>query len=332
MRIDGEALARAEREGREAVVLARADPRSAARLLGDFEEAWAREVLVRRLLLALRVPPRLCLLALRLPRREELAPAIQRLAFWRGARAAVGDRKAWTALTRGTAVLAYHAIGTPESRFVVSPARFARHLLLLRLAGYRAVSVRELAALRRKHVLGVPERLVVLTFDDCYAGVWDACANLERRGFRATLFAVTGMRAGRNEWDDPELELAGLPLLQGDQLRALAKRGFELGAHTVSHADLPALPPEAARAEIAGSLDALRELLGRPVMSFAYPYGRYDDVVERAAIDSGFEAICTVVGGVNTLATPLTRLRRTEARPTDSPLRFLLKARFGISD
>jgi peptidoglycan/xylan/chitin deacetylase (PgdA/CDA1 family) len=69
----------------------------------------------------------------------------------------------------------------------------------------------------------------------------------------------------------------------------------EVGAHTVSHPVLSALPASDQHAEICGSKARLEEILGRPVQSFAYPYGaRSDYTGETAGIvrEAGFSLAC----------------------------------------
>ncbi len=51
----------------------------------------------------------------------------------------------------------------------------------------------------------------------------------------------------------------------------------EIGAHTVSHRRLSALPDDQAEQEIGGSGDRLRQQLGVPCRHFAFPYGRRAD-------------------------------------------------------
>lgn len=52
---------------------------------------------------------------------------------------------------------------------------------------------------------------------------------------------------------------------------------IEVGAHTVTHPVLAALPATAQRDEIQGSKVELEQILNRPVASFAYPHGAYTD-------------------------------------------------------
>jgi peptidoglycan/xylan/chitin deacetylase (PgdA/CDA1 family) len=62
-----------------------------------------------------------------------------------------------------------------------------------------------------------------------------------------------------------------------DEVRALASTpGITIGAHTVNHLALPDQASEVQRREVAESLEALSQLLERPVTLFAYPYGAID--------------------------------------------------------
>jgi peptidoglycan/xylan/chitin deacetylase (PgdA/CDA1 family) len=80
-------------------------------------------------------------------------------------------------------------------------------------------------------------------------------------------------------------QLSQSEMLTDDMVRSLAADSqFELGAHTVSHPVLSALPPAMAQAEIALSKQWLETLGGRPIRHFAYPYG------DRAAVTPAVQA------------------------------------------
>lgn len=71
-------------------------------------------------------------------------------------------------------------------------------------------------------------------------------------------------------------------MMTSQQVRTLADAGMDIGAHTVHHPILSALPAERARDEIAASRDTLESITGRKVRAFAYPNGRPgDDYTER---------------------------------------------------
>lgn len=82
-----------------------------------------------------------------------------------------------------------------------------------------------------------------------------------------------------------------------DEVSQLTKGGLvEIGAHTVTHPVLSALPAAAQQDEIQGSKARLEEILGRPVTSFSYPYGsRSAYTAETVAIvrEAGFACACS---------------------------------------
>jgi len=75
--------------------------------------------------------------------------------------------------------------------------------------------------------------------------------------------------------------------LTEDAIRTLAQT-HEVGAHALSHPDLPTLSREEKRAEIAGSKAWLESVLGKPVDMFCYPYGRFDAETEEVVREAGF--------------------------------------------
>jgi peptidoglycan/xylan/chitin deacetylase (PgdA/CDA1 family) len=92
---------------------------------------------------------------------------------------------------------------------------------------------------------------------------------------------------------------AGDRALDPDEARALAAGDLiRIGAHSVSHASLPALPSAEARREMAESRAALEQLLSRPVTGFAFPFGDHDAATEALAGDCGFHHACSADPGV----------------------------------
>jgi glycosyltransferase involved in cell wall biosynthesis len=98
-------LSDAARRGRAYLQFAERHPGAEADLLGSFQVDGSREVALRRILISLRVPPRLLVALGRLvpgeDRRAFLHHAIQRFAFWCSVRRAV-DEERWRELTRGS--------------------------------------------------------------------------------------------------------------------------------------------------------------------------------------------------------------------------------------
>jgi peptidoglycan/xylan/chitin deacetylase (PgdA/CDA1 family) len=324
------AVRAAERAGATDVERWRREPSALPTLqLGAFDEAPLTQVALRRLLLALRIPPGL---VRPLSKREGFRRAVDSCFYWRGVRRAVGDHNTWRRLTQGTTILMYHAFAVGEeraSRFVVSRSAFERQMRWLA---------------RRRPVLGLGELLddrragrlppagaVVVTIDDGYDDVRSqAHPVLRALGLAATLFVVTERMGEANRWE-AEGPLAGRPLVSWEDARDLVRQGVALGAHTRTHPTLPDLPPDEVEAEVAGSRGDLAEELGSPVETFAYPFGRWNEAIAEAVARAGFGCAVGIRTGRNCAATPPYALRRVEIHGDDSFLRFVLAVVFGDS-
>jgi peptidoglycan/xylan/chitin deacetylase (PgdA/CDA1 family) len=302
--------------------------------LASFSGSW-RKFLLRRVLLALRVPPQWLAYLARLVahpgRRLAWVGFVQTYCYWRGVQRAAGSGSAWRQLTQGVPILMYHALGQPgekPGRYIMPATRFASQMAWLRRLGYRVISLDEYADCRHSRRLP-PPRSVVLTLDDGYADSRGLAAPiLTHYRFPATVFLVSGRLGSANRWDHHG-ELAGRHILSRSDAAELSSAGIRVGAHTRSHPSLLSLSPEEAWDEIDGARRDLEALLGVPVTCFAYPYGEYNAGLQAFAERSGFRLACTADGGLNTLPTPLHALRRAEIYGTDGWLRFLLALWFG---
>jgi peptidoglycan/xylan/chitin deacetylase (PgdA/CDA1 family) len=205
-------------------------------------------------------------------------------------------------------ILMYHRINvikpsTPaESRgLTVHPADFARQMRWLKRQGYRTITQRELfEALMCGRRLG--PRPIMITFDDGYRdNFFKASPVLARLGMRATAYVVSGRISGR----DPSF-------LTWPLLRALEKRGIEIGSHTVAHHDMTSLSDSEMLRDLRASRRALERKLRHRVPWLAYPFGAYDERVERLARRAGYLlAVTTRHGTVHSARHPfaLPRLR-----------------------
>jgi peptidoglycan/xylan/chitin deacetylase (PgdA/CDA1 family)/GT2 family glycosyltransferase len=326
-------LADSLHQGRAQLDLLEPYPEMQALLFGWFLATSRREVALRRLALALRLPPRLLArLGALLPgegRRRVWFYFVSRYAFWLGVRRAV-DRERWERMTRGVPVLMYHAFGEREEgdRYVVPRRAFARQLRLLKLLGYRSVFFDEVAEDLRAGRLP-PRRAVAITIDDGYRDNLEVALPLLRRhGFKATIYLVTGKLGGVNDWSTGDA-LKQRPLLSWEQVKEMEAEIVRFGAHTRTHPALPALPPERLAEELRGSREDLTERLGKPVPDFAYPYGELDEEVVAAVGEAGFATACTVEPRLAGQGEEPLRIPRLEVRAEDSLPRFLLHLLFG---
>ncbi|MDA8132805.1 MAG: polysaccharide deacetylase family protein [Elusimicrobia bacterium] len=195
--------------------------------------------------------------------------------------------------SRTIPVLVYHKIAEPSRHDAnpntcVAPAAFAAQMRLLRLLGYATPAPAEY----QKAALGLPatlpQRPVLITFDDAFSSVAAAAAPVMADcGFTGAVFMVPSAFGGSAFWDG---ETAASPnrLLTPDELRRLAGAGWAVGAHSSSHTDLSKLAGEDLISETAGSKAALEAALGAKVDWFAYPYGAYSGEAKAAASRAGY--------------------------------------------
>jgi peptidoglycan/xylan/chitin deacetylase (PgdA/CDA1 family) len=94
--------------------------------------------------------------------------------------------------------------------------------------------------------------------------------------------------------------LAGI-MMTWSQLREMSGNGMTVGAHTVSHPNLPRTEFEEAAREVCGSRDAIAERLGVPVAHFSYPNGRgashVNERVREIVRRAGFRSAVTSLAG-----------------------------------
>jgi peptidoglycan/xylan/chitin deacetylase (PgdA/CDA1 family) len=230
----------------------------------------------------------------------------------------------------------YHHVGPSKPgtypELTVLPKRFERQIGWLARRGFVGIGPADWVEWLRTGK-GLPDKPVLVTFDDGYADLAEhALPVLRRYGYGAVVFVVTGPVGGTNAWD--EARGSGTHrLLSTEQIRYWATQGIEFGSHSRTHADLTTLFANELQKEIVGSRDELARLLGAPVTSFAYPYGAYNRAVYecvRGAYRLNFRADETTPG-INYLCTDPHNLQRTMIHPRDGLADLECRIRWGHS-
>lgn len=191
---------------------------------------------------------------------------------------------------------------------------FCRQLDALERWGAAVLSLDAATRLSARNAM--PDRAVVLTFDDGYASaVEKAWPLLRERSLPATLFVVTGYLDGtkRFPWDAAEYANDRTRLAVADQVVAAAAEGLDIGSHTVTHRWLPRLSAVEVERELVDSRATVEELLGRPVPSMAYPMGGWNPTTRTAAARAGYTIAITVDRGLNAPTQDPLALKRSVA-------------------
>jgi O-antigen biosynthesis protein len=188
-------------------------------------------------------------------------------------------------------VLLYHDLGpaTENPRFrdcVVEPSMFDEHLAALREAGFATEPASRIGVLEKSDSPAAP---VIITFDDAYVSFVDiARPVLARYKMTATLFAPSAYIGGRARWID-EIGEGHRRILDWQDLRDLQASGIEIGGHSHEHPGLDLLSKDRLVADIERNRALLEDCLGKPIKTFAYPYGHHSRRVRNEIRRSGYE-------------------------------------------
>jgi peptidoglycan/xylan/chitin deacetylase (PgdA/CDA1 family) len=184
-------------------------------------------------------------------------------------------------------ILEYHKVDYPEERWTRTPENFRRDLETLYAGGYRLQSLNDLVDGKITVPAGFTP--VVLTFDDsspgqfryleqsgtlvidpkCAIGVLEAFIK-EKPDFGrgGTFFVLPGASRPNRLFNQPEHE--------GRKLRFLVERGYEIGNHTLWHANLGKYPEPVVRRQIAEAQQWIqRHVPDYRIRTLALPHGVY---------------------------------------------------------
>lgn len=206
------------------------------------------------------------------------------------------------ASSKPTPILMYHYIGgnpnpsdKARERLSVSPDKFDEQMGYLSKNGYTPITFDTYYA----GVSSLPQKPIILTFDDGYIDFYlNAYPILRKYNFKAVSFLPTGLIGTSYylNWNQVhEMDTSGLISFQ---------------AHSVTHPNLLSLNNESLKHEIADSKKTLEAKLGKPVNTFAYPYGLVNNHVVQEVKKAGFVgAVTTTNGKVSSISYYMTRIR-----------------------
>lgn len=170
--------------------------------------------------------------------------------------------------------LMYHNLeDEPANDYSISAAVFQQQLDWLIAEGYVVEGLPGLE--QRLAQRDVPERYVVLTFDDGHRSNLHAAEILCRAGAQATFFLTRDFCRQRPDF------------LRDSEIRELASL-CSVGSHGVTHAPLSRISNERVRAELAESKAWLEAVLGAAITTFSAPGGFINQNVLRQAIRLGY--------------------------------------------
>ncbi|HJP92796.1 MAG TPA: polysaccharide deacetylase family protein [Pyrinomonadaceae bacterium] len=214
-------------------------------------------------------------------------------------------------------ILCYHGVTerlkrhpTDRAGLHVRADRFEAQLNYLR-RHYQVISLAEFLA-AREHNVPLPDRSVVLTFDDGYRNfLTSALPRLIARDMPVSVFLITDRvqpkgRSHANGWSESDDET----FLSWEEIKELQQHGVEFGSHTCSHQKLSEIATRDAERELRVSHQTIAEHLSQATMPLAFPYGAYSEAVIAMTRELPYTCALTTEAGPNAPLTDLFLLRR----------------------
>ncbi|HJT23262.1 MAG TPA: polysaccharide deacetylase family protein [bacterium] len=222
-------------------------------------------------------------------------------------------------------VLMYHrvvekALTNSKYNVYVTRETLEEQMRFLKDRGFETITFGDLLTRR------IPEKPVILTFDDGYEDNYlYLLPLLKKYGMKAVVYILGDRKHKTNFWDIPQGEPEAV-LLKEKQIKEMDESGLvEFGAHSMNHSKLTELKPAEIRREVEGSKKALEKLLGKPVMSFAYPFGLLNEEIKKITAEAGYTFGIAVKGRFTRFGQDLMEIRRVHMFPQTSLLDFWKK-------
>jgi len=170
-------------------------------------------------------------------------------------------------------ILNYHKIELNNDVGITSrhPADFRKDMEFLARNNYHSITFQDIQASSE-----LPENPVIITFDDGYVSVYEqAYPVLTEFGFKAVVFIPSAYIGGYNDWD-VQFGSKKYQHLNEQQIVELHKNGHEIAAHGKHHIPFTALDSNQLKSELCESKAFLETMIGAPVISLCYPFGRFN--------------------------------------------------------
>lgn len=169
----------------------------------------------------------------------------------------------------------------------IPPYIFDSQLKTLREDGYSFLTATDLDNIfagKEK----IPQKPVLVTFDDGYRDFYtDAYPLLKKYNAKATQYVIYDFLDRPNH-------------LLTSQLLEIANDGLvEIGSHTMDHVWLRGSSSENVKYQLKESRKKLQELINKPVNSFAYPFGAFDDQSITSVKEAGYADAMSTIPGID---------------------------------
>jgi peptidoglycan/xylan/chitin deacetylase (PgdA/CDA1 family) len=180
----------------------------------------------------------------------------------------------------GITVLMYHAVSKAKesNKYTLEEKDFQSHIEFLCTNNYKCILVDEYYQYLLNPSLKIPEKSVVITFDDGHESNYTIAFPLFKKyNFKATFFITT-------DW------IGKHGYMTSKQLKKLKEEGMSVQSHAKTHFFLDEMSIDNIYEELEQSKKVLENILGEKVTFFSFPGGRYNSNVIKFAKEIGYLA------------------------------------------
>lgn len=228
-------------------------------------------------------------------------------------------------------VIMYHRVIKDESEkgvhgTYVTVEQFEEQMKYLKKKGYETVTFKDLLNNRYKQRFDKDKKWIMLTFDDGYKDNYEnAFPILKKYQFKGIIYVLDGIEYNKWDVDNPGNPEKRFTLMNQDELLEMQNYGIEFGGHTSTHPRLAELSTEQVKSEIINSKSNIEKIIGKELLSFAYPYGSLNEEVKRIPQEAGYKFAVATDSGSIVFSDDLFEIRRIGIFPTNNLFNFKRK-------
>lgn len=221
-------------------------------------------------------------------------------------------------------VLMYHSIdehfGDKFDKWRVKPEDFERQIAWMSKKGYKFFTLSEICEFLDGKEF--PKKSVCITFDDGYGDNFtNAYKILKKYSAKASIFLIPNQ--DENYWEAKNTSHIS-KMLNKEQILQM-RDIVEFGAHTSTHANLTAISIQQAKSEIENSKKDVENITKKPCLSFAYPYGKFNNEIVDLVDEAGFKNAVIVRRGVFDIKDERLKIKRIGILGTEGFFDFWLR-------
>ena len=190
-------------------------------------------------------------------------------------------------------VVMYHdVLPQKEVSWDNTPQEIEEHFELIKTQGLTPVSLQQLVTHLQTGV-PLPEKPIVLTFDDGYGGHYEYVYDLIKKYNYPAVFSIYTDGVGKDAIPNASRIPRGPRThVSWEQLQEMRVNPLvEIVSHSVTHPlDMRKLTDEQLKRELGESKQILESKLGLSIPYFTYPVGKNDDRIRRLVREAGYKA------------------------------------------